>query len=550
MGRLGFKTYQISADGNTVLVTGESSGATPYLYKFTNGTWDSGTALSGQAVANFGWSCDMSTDGNSVLITGIDVTPYVYVLGPRFQVNNTLNVYGGNVGIGTTNPQSNLHVVGNVYASNAVTTTNVFAATETLTGATGQTTLNVTGNVYASNAVTTTNVFASNLQVTRNVYVSGTLYYNEDLTKRAPHIIPTVANSAVIQAWISATCNVIDVQGSFWAPSSRPSFANVATGPVGTRAYLGSVSLPDGRVLFTPHNTTTVGLFNPFTNQFSAVTPTNFSGIAAPRFFGGVAVPSGNVLFIPYTSPNIGSYNPATGVYANVFQHNIKTPVFGGAVLDGQSNVTMVPSTGQSNICAYNGAAGTFSNMVSTGTLLGFAGAVLLPTGNIMCIPLGTSNIVQYSPTARTYSNSTVGSSGGFQGGVLTPNGNVVCIPDTNANVVVVNPSGNPPYAFSNISVKRSGGGGFAGGVLLPSGNIVCVSNTNSNSGMVDPFVLTYSNIVPQGGAAQAGSYFGGSLSIDGRVIFCPHNSTNVACLTTTTPVVPEFRLAPYFNKL
>ena len=532
----------MSADGNTVVVTGTGSGETPYVYRFTGGSWDSGTLLTGKAILNFGWSCDMSADGNTIIVTGNDlfasgletpyvyrftngswdsgtamtaqsiqdfgtssamsadgnsvivtgfgssVSPYVYVLGPRFKVNNTLNVYGGNVGIGTTTP------------------------TATLT-------------------------------------VSGNLYYSEDLTKRAPHIVPTVANAAIIQAWISATCNVVDQQGSFWAPSSRPAFSNVATSPIGSAAYVGSVSLPDGRVLFVPYNAATVGLFNPFTNQFSAVTPTNFSGIVAPRFFSGVNVPSGNVIFVPYTSSNIGSYNPTTGVYANVFRHNIRTPAFEGGVLDGQSNVTMVPSTGHSNICAYNGAGvSTFSNMVSTGTLLGFSGAVLLPTGNIMCIPDGTSNIVQYSPTARTYSNSTVGS-GGFQGGVLTPNGNVVCIPNTNANVVVVNPSGNPPYAFSNIQVGRTGGGGFAGGVLLPSGNIVCVPYANSNAGMLDPGALTYSNITPQRGAAQTNSYYGGSLSIDGRVIFCPYNSTNVACVTTTTPVVPELRLAPYFNK-
>jgi hypothetical protein len=73
----------------------------------------------------------------------------------RMQITST-----GLVGINTTTPTSNLHVQGNVYVSNAVTTTNVFAATETLTGTTGATTLNITGNVYASNAVTTTNVFA------------------------------------------------------------------------------------------------------------------------------------------------------------------------------------------------------------------------------------------------------------------------------------------------------------------------------------------------------------------------------------------------------
>ena len=68
---------------------------------------------------------------------------------------------GSTVGVGTTTPTAKFHVVGNIYASNALTTTNVFANTTTLTGISGQTTLNVTGNIYASNAITTTNVFAS-----------------------------------------------------------------------------------------------------------------------------------------------------------------------------------------------------------------------------------------------------------------------------------------------------------------------------------------------------------------------------------------------------
>ena len=58
---------------------------------------------------------------------------------------------------------TSLDVTGNIYASNSITTTNIFAASEVLTGITGRTTINVTGNIYASNAVTTTNVFASNV---------------------------------------------------------------------------------------------------------------------------------------------------------------------------------------------------------------------------------------------------------------------------------------------------------------------------------------------------------------------------------------------------
>lgn len=70
---------------------------------------------------------------------------------------STLNVYGTS-NLSNTVLKGILNITGNVYVSNALTTTNVFAATETLTGTTGETTLNVTGNLYVSNALTTTNI--------------------------------------------------------------------------------------------------------------------------------------------------------------------------------------------------------------------------------------------------------------------------------------------------------------------------------------------------------------------------------------------------------
>ena len=63
----------------------------------------------------------------------------------------------------------------NLVVSNSVTTTNVFAATEVLTGTTGQTTLKVMGNIYVSNALTTTNVFAADKVTSANVFVENTL---------------------------------------------------------------------------------------------------------------------------------------------------------------------------------------------------------------------------------------------------------------------------------------------------------------------------------------------------------------------------------------
>jgi hypothetical protein len=216
----------MSADGNTVLVTGMNAGVTPFIYKYT-GTWDTGTALAGQLPAFFGQSSAMSSDGNTLVINSkldTGMTPYVYLLGPRFKVNNTLNVYNYGVGIGSALPGSNLTVIGNIYASNTITTPNVtvtgltnlynlqisgvsgttgqvLAATGTgsaiqwtagtqWTGAVGTpiyyvplvgigstvtptANLMVTGNIYASNTITTPNVTVTGLTNMYNLQISG-----------------------------------------------------------------------------------------------------------------------------------------------------------------------------------------------------------------------------------------------------------------------------------------------------------------------------------------------------------------------------------------
>ena len=496
----------------------------------------------------------------------------------------TANIYistSNLVGIGTQTPGSNLHVVGNIYASNALVTTNIIASAftsnttntifnfDTLTiPFINSTTLNVAAASNLSSLVTSTLNVASTANIASltvtgvsnltTLNVSGTtnlwtLYYNEDLVRRAPHLRPDTSNSTVISGWISAQSNIVRQQGSFWAPATRPIASNLTASPMGSNAYIGAVALSDFRTIFIPYGSNTFGIFNSQTNQFSSIIPsgsalTPTSGWGNGLYFGGVQAPSGNIVCIPHQSANIGVFDPEGYRFSNSLAHGCPAGAFAGGVLDGYSNVTMVPYNSL-NVCSYNGSTALFSNMVQiSGTAPLLVGGVLLPSGNIMCIPFGNSNLVQYSPAARTYSNSALGS--GFFGGVLAPNGNVVCIPYSAANVVVVNPTGNPPYSFSNLQVGRVGGGGFAGGVLLPSGSIACIPLANSNVGLVDPGALTYANIVPQGGAAQSNAWAGGALTPDGRVVFVPCNSTNVAVLNTTTPVPStEFRLAPYFNK-
>jgi hypothetical protein len=82
----------------------------------------------------------------------------------------------------------------------------------------------------------------------------------------------------------------------------------------------------------------------------------------------------------------------------------------------------------------------------------------------------------------------------------------------------------------------------------MPTGNIVCVPSTNSNVGWIDPVRLTYSNIVPQS-KFGADAFRGGTLLPDGRVIFCPFDESNVACVQSLVPASIEFCRSPYFNK-
>ena len=103
----------------------------------------------------------------SANITTLNVN-YLTVNSAVVYGTNTLNVYG----VSNLTTVTGTSFIGTHYGPLAGSNT-VSASTQTLNGTAGQTTLNVTGNVYASNAVTTTNVLATNVTGTN---VIGTLY--------------------------------------------------------------------------------------------------------------------------------------------------------------------------------------------------------------------------------------------------------------------------------------------------------------------------------------------------------------------------------------
>jgi hypothetical protein len=166
-----------------------------------------------------------------------------------FGTTVTTFLANGNVGFGTSSPTATLNVIGNVYASNSVTTTNVIAATETLTGTSGVTTLNVTGNIYVSNAVTTTNVVATSVVPTvpisfRNRVINGDFII--DQRNGGAATTPGAGTTRTIDRWKveisgSGRCQMGQNLGSIVSPPGFTSYYGLkvtTTTAVGAGDYL------------------------------------------------------------------------------------------------------------------------------------------------------------------------------------------------------------------------------------------------------------------------------------------------------------------------
>lgn len=172
-------------------------------------------------------------------------------------------------------------------------------------------------------------------------------------------------------------------------------------------------------------------------------------------------------------------------------------------------------------------------------------GAALLPSGNVMFSPGGSSNVMQINPVSLSQSNIAIGTDG-FTGLVLAPNGNVIGVP-LESNVTVINPTNR---TSSNVSINTTGNvsGSFSGGSLLPWGNVMFTPAMSANIGMFNPGALTYSNSTTVGSNTNI-KFSGSTLLPSGQVILTPAWSGNVGTFSTVTPTTRELCLSPYFNK-
>jgi streptogramin lyase len=471
---------------------------------------------------------------------------------------SSTNVYvtGSNVGIGLTNPSSKLHVVGDTRIEGNLTVNGTQTIVNTNVGTTDQllitndgtgpaVIINQTGaqpvldvqddGVSVLKIVDGGNVGVGTTNPQAKLHVIGTVKatsFTGDgslITKSAPYLpFTSTDNATAFKAWVQTTT----ISSSWWSLAPTPKYSTISGVASGGERYRGGVYLPDGRVLFVPHKSTTIGLFDPRSNTYSTIAiPGSVQGL----MLGGVVVPDGRVIFIPHGGSVIGIFNPSNNSYTSTGTVATNWPYTGG-VLAPNGKVVFVPG-GQSFIGIFDPLTNTLSTSIDTGS--GFSGGVLLPDGRICFVP--GSVIGLFNPITNAYSTVAI-SAGAFSGGVLVPDGRVIFVPQNNSNIGIFNPA-NDTYT---TLAAGTGSFAFSGGSLLPDGRVIFAPYKSTTFGIFNPANDSYTTI---SGAPGNDAYQGCVTIPDGRVVFVPQNALTVGILSGFPQVPIERCLHPCFNK-
>ena len=442
--------------------------------------------------------------------------------------------YINQVGIGTSTASSNLQVAGNVYASNAMTTqnlfantltlanasasvtgniyvsnalttTNVLAATATLSGTTGQTTLNVTGNLYVSNALTTTNIWANTLTLanaaasfTGNLYVSNALS-TTNLIATGNLNVQGISNLWVANIANIYTTNIVGFIGSQWTTGT------------GNVYYLSSVGIGTGIV---PSTLQVAG--NAYVSNALDTTNVNVTGNVNTAGFliSGTAGTSGQIL----TATGVGGgIQWTTGGTATQWTGSIGSPIYYINQVGIGTSVTSSNLQVTGNAVVSN-ALTTTNVLASTTTLSGTAGqATLNATGNaVVSNTLTTTNVLASTTTlSGTAGQATLNATGNAVVSNTLTTTNVLASTTTlsgTAGQATLNATGNAVVSntltTTNVLASTTTLSGTAGQATLNATGNLFASNA-----------ITTTNITSTGNINATGFLISGLAGTNGQVI-------------------------------
>ena len=315
------------------------------------------------------------------------------------------------------------------------------------------------------------------------------------------------------------------------------------------RPYSGGVLLRDGRVVFVPHNATTIGIFNPATNAYSTIANQvgeSFAQTGLPDtypgalYYGGVLLRDGRVVFVPFCAKTIGIFDPTTNTYSTV------PGAPGGAayhdgVLLADGRVLFVP------FCAttfgiFDPKTNEYSTIagVRAPGKAAYNGGVLLQDGRVMLLPWYSKRIGIFDPKTNKYSLGAKSALDkyAYRGSVLLADGRVLFVPHSTTGIGMFDPKTNTHSVVAEIPSKEFM---YFGGVLLPDGRVLFVPYCAATIGIFDPATNKYSAVANTLGDA---TYQGGVLLADGRVLFVPWTWTVSHIGILTLPDVKARRRA------
>ena len=259
-------------------------------------------------------------------------------------------INNGFVGINTTAPTANLHVAGNIYASNALSTTNIFATTANLTTANATTILATTANIVTANATT---IYAANSVTTTNLVTAGFTSNSTNTTFNFDTITIPFINSTTLNVASFANVQTQTIQGSSGQASLIVTGNIYASNALSTaNAYLTGTLNVQGT-----SNLSVANIANIYT--------TNIVGFVGSQWTGSTGSP---IYYVPQVGVGTSVTTANLTVTGNIYASNsIQT---GNLILGGVTSGGFLQAQGTANVASVStipiGSGGT--NQTSYGT--------------------------------------------------------------------------------------------------------------------------------------------------------------------------------------